>query len=109
MSVAVDGDYQVGVVTEITPELLQEGLAREIVRRVQTMRRSAGLEIADHITTNYLGNDQVDNVMAAFADYIQQETLSVALLKGIPAEVARTEKFKLSGIEVTLAIRKQEP
>jgi len=109
MSVAVEGDYQVGVVTEITPELLQEGLAREIVRRIQTMRRAAGLEIADHITTNYLGNDQIDTVMAAFADYIQQETLSVALLKGIPAEVARTEKFKLSGIEVTLAIRKQEP
>jgi isoleucyl-tRNA synthetase len=107
MSVAVEGDYQVGVVTEITPELLQEGLAREIVRRIQTMRRSAGLEIADHITTNYLGNDQVDSVMAAFADYIQQETLSVALLKGIPAEVTHTEKFKLSGIEVTLAIRKQ--
>jgi len=109
MSVAVEGDYQVGVVTEISPELLQEGLAREIVRRIQTMRRSAGLEIADHIATNYLGNERVDSVMAAFADYIQQETLSVALLKGIPAEVAHTEKFRLSGIDVTLAIRKQGP
>jgi isoleucyl-tRNA synthetase len=109
LSVIAEGDYQVGVVTEISPELLQEGLAREIVRRIQTMRRAAGLEIADHITTNYLGNGQVDAVMAAFADYIRQETLSKELLKGIPAEVARTEKFKLSGIEVTLAIRKQGP
>ena len=109
LSVIAEGDYQVGVVTEISPELLQEGLAREIVRRIQTMRRAAGLEIADHIATNYLGNGQVDAVMAAFADYIRQETLSKELLKGIPAEVARTEKFKLSGIEVTLAIRKQAP
>ncbi len=107
MSVAVEGDYQVGVVTVISPELLQEGLAREIVRRIQTMRRAAGLEIADHIQTYYEGGEQVQAVMTGFAGYIRQETLSTALLKGVPAEAAHTEKFKLSGIELTLAITKQ--
>ena len=109
MSVAVEGDYQVGVVTEISPELLQEGLAREIVRRIQTMRRAAGLEIADHIQMYYEGGEQVRAVMTGFADYIRQETLSVSLLKGMPDEAAHTEKFKLSGIEITLAISKLAP
>jgi len=89
--------------------LLQEGLAREIVRRIQTMRRAAGLEIADHIQTYFEGGEQVQAVMTGFADYIRQETLSASLSKGVPSEAAHMEKFKLSGIDVTLAISKQAP
>ena len=83
LSVIADGDYQVGVVTEISPELLAEGIAREIVRRLQTMRRSAGLEISDHIQTYYEGGEQVQAVMKDFADYIKQETLSTAILQEV--------------------------
>ena len=108
LSVMTEGDYQVGVVTAISPELLSEGLAREIVRRLQTMRRAHGLEIADHIATYYQGNDQIDSVINEFADYIRQETLSIELVKGPADASAYAEKFRLSGIEVTLAIRKQE-
>jgi isoleucyl-tRNA synthetase len=107
LSVSVEGDYQVGVVTGLTPELINEGLAREIVRRLQTMRKNGGLEIADHILTYYTGNDQIDEVMKKFSDYISQETLSEKIAKGIVDEVSFSEKFKLSGIEVTLAIKKK--
>ena len=107
LSVIAEGDYQVGVVTEISPELLAEGLAREIVRRLQTMRRSAGLEIADHIQTYYEGGEQVQAVMTDFADYIKQETLSMAILQESAVQPAYTEKFKLAGLEVTLSIKKQ--
>jgi isoleucyl-tRNA synthetase len=113
LSLVTESDYQVGVVTALTPELQAEGIAREVVRRLQTMRRSAGLEIADHISTYYQGGEQLEKVMTGFADYIQQETLSLEL-KGsekdwteakADAKVYR-EEFKLSGIKVELGIRK---
>jgi isoleucyl-tRNA synthetase len=107
LSVVAEGDYQVGVVIEITPELIAEGIAREIVRRLQTMRRSAGLEIADHILTYYEGNEQIDRVIQRFSDYIKQETLSKEIVKGIPDKGAYSEKFKISNLQVVLAIRKQ--
>jgi isoleucyl-tRNA synthetase len=107
LSVAAEGDYQVGIVTDLTPELISEGLARELVRRLQTMRRSAGLEIADHINTYFEGTEQIEKVFSSFAEYIQQETLSASLIKGIPADAAHTEKFRISNLEVALAIKKQ--
>ena len=107
LSVIAEGDFQVGIVTEISPELLAEGTAREIVRRLQTMRRAAGLEIADHIQTYYEGGEQVQAVMTGFADYIKQETLSTAILQESAEPPAYTEKFKLAGLEVTLSIKKQ--
>lgn len=107
MSCTIEGDYQVGVVTELTPELINEGLAREVVRRLQTMRKNGGLEIADHIVTYYQGNEQIDEMMKKFSEYISQETLSEKIVKGIIDEVSFSEKFKLSGIEVTLAIKKK--
>ncbi|MDD5399139.1 MAG: DUF5915 domain-containing protein, partial [Dehalococcoidia bacterium] len=107
LSLVVEGDYQVGVVTEISPELLAEGLAREIVRRLQTMRRSAGLEIADHIQTCYEGGEQVQAVMKDFADYIRQETLSTEILHKPAEQTAYTEKFRLLNLEITLSIKKQ--
>ncbi len=107
LAVSKDGDYQVGIVIELTPELISEGLAREIVRRLQTMRRSAGLEITDHIVTYFQESEQVEKVFKQFADYISQETLSRELVKGIPEMDAHSEKFKISNLEVILAIRKQ--
>ncbi len=115
LSVMAEGEYQVGVVTEITPELLAEGIAREIVRRLQTTRKAKGLEIADHIVTYYYGGDQIDKVITGFADYIKQETLSAALVKSADKSIESlpgnkgqlfVETFKLSGIEVTLGIQK---
>ncbi len=108
LSVSAEGDYQVGVVTELTPELVKEGLAREIVRRLQTMRKTHGLEIADHIQTCYEGGEQVQAVMKDFADYIKQETLSTEILHKPAAAGAYTEKFKLSGLEISLSIKKQD-
>jgi isoleucyl-tRNA synthetase len=117
LSVSVEGDYQVGVVTELTPELVNEGLAREIVRRLQTTRKSKGLEIADHIVTYYHGGEQIDKVMTGFADYIKQETLSTDLVKSADKSIVSrpgnkaplfVETFKLSGFEVTLGIQKAD-
>jgi isoleucyl-tRNA synthetase len=94
--------------TVLTPELEAEGMAREIVHRLQTMRRSAGFDIADHIDTYYQGDSYISKVMKnkSLADYIKQETLSRRLVEGVPGEVDFRETYKLSGHEVLLGVKK---
>jgi len=90
----------------LTPELKAEGVAREIVRRLQAMRRSAGFDIADHITTYYQGDDYIRQVMADFADYIRQETLSRELTDGVPKEGVFTERQRISGYDILLGVKR---
>ncbi len=108
-AVAEDGGYVVGVMTDISPELADEGMAREVVHRLQTMRRSAGFDIADYIETYYVGDDDISRVMAAFADYIKQETLSRVFDWGVPPYGgAHEETHRLGASEVKLAVKKQQ-
>jgi len=101
-----EGDCWVAIATELSPELEAEGIAREVVRRLQTMRRSAGLDIADHIFTYYEGGDSIQLVMTKFADYIKQETLSRELISKVPPGGSYTEKFRISNYEISLGIEK---
>ncbi|MEJ2046769.1 MAG: class I tRNA ligase family protein, partial [Dehalococcoidia bacterium] len=94
------------IFTEKTPALAAEGTAREIVHRLQTMRRAAGFDIADHITTYYQGDTHIREVMDSFGSYIKQETLSRELNYGVPKEGAFTESYKLSGHEILLGVRR---
>jgi isoleucyl-tRNA synthetase len=105
-SVGTWGTSSTGIDTHITRELEMEGVAREVVRRLQTMRRSAGFDIADHITTYYQGEAYIRQVMADFADYIKQETLSQKLVEGVPQEGVFSERHKLSGYEVVLGVKR---
>jgi isoleucyl-tRNA synthetase len=77
------------------------------VHRLQTMRRSAGFDIADYIVTYYQGEAYVRQVMEAFADYIRQETLSRQLVEGVPGEGAFAESYKLGGYDILLAVKKE--
>ena len=96
----------VGVDATVTPELADEGLAREIVHRIQNMRRNANFELTDHIVTSYQAPEPVGRVMESYSDYIRQETLSQELVPGSPGEGAVTETQKVEGMEVTLAVLK---
>jgi isoleucyl-tRNA synthetase len=94
--------------TRVTQELEAEGMAREIVHRVQGMRRSADFDIADHINTYYQGDDYIRGVMknGSLAGYIAQETLSRGLIEGLTEDVDFKESFKLSGHQVILGVKK---
>jgi isoleucyl-tRNA synthetase len=100
------GAYLVAIPTEVSAQLQAEGMAREIVRRLQTMRRNAGFDIADHIITYYQGEAYIRQVMADFADYIRQETLSRELIEGVPEEGVFTERYKLSGYDILLGVKR---
>lgn len=103
-SVITEQGYSAAVTTQITPELALEGNAREFVHHVQNMRRDAGFDIADRITTYYTGDAGIDVVVAAHDDYIRQETLSDALVKSNPAAGAYTTSRMINGIDVTLSV-----
>jgi isoleucyl-tRNA synthetase len=78
---AADG-YTLVLDTRLTPELVQAGQARELVHRIQTMRKDAGFEVEDRIVTRYSAPGELGAVFSRFADYIKQETLSVSLEAG---------------------------
>ena len=105
-AVGSEGGYGVAISTEITPELAAEGLAREIVHRLQTMRRSARFDIADHIVTYYQGDDYIGQVMADFADYIKRETLSRKLINEVPGKKTFSESYRLAGHDILLGVAK---
>jgi isoleucyl-tRNA synthetase len=106
LAVAEEGGYIVALDTHITPDLADEGLAREIVHRLQTMRKNAGFDIADYITTHYQGDAEIARVLRRFEGYVRQETLSRELLEGPPPEGAYAEEHKLGGRSVRLAVRR---
>ena len=104
--VALEAGYMVAVDGFLTPELKEEGLARELAHRIQNLRKDAGFEITDRIVTYYRGPSEVVQVMRNHADYISQETLSEKLLDGDPEDGAKTKTQKVEGMEVTLGVRR---
>jgi len=106
-SVAGEDRYRVAISTELTPELIGEGISRELVRYLQNMRRNARLNIADRIIAYYQTREPVvKEAMDTFATYIKQETLSEEFIDGVAPEGAYSEKHRISNSEVFLAIRK---
>jgi len=106
-SVAGEDRHRVAISTELTPELIAEGISRELVRYLQNMRRNAKLNITDHIITHYQTQEPlIKQVMNTFADYIKQETLSQELIDSLPPDEAYSEKHRISNSDVFLAIRK---
>ncbi|HEX9597310.1 MAG TPA: class I tRNA ligase family protein, partial [Anaerolineales bacterium] len=91
-AVAEDGAYVAALVTELTPELAAEGLAREFVRRVQDLRKTAELDVADRIELYVDASAGLKSAVEAYKDYITGETLAVALkFEAPPSGASRSE------------------
>jgi isoleucyl-tRNA synthetase len=78
-AISQDGGLVVALDTNLTPELVAEGRAREVVHRVQTMRKDAGLNVEDRIELEFAGDADLERVLADFGDYVRRETLAVSL------------------------------
>jgi isoleucyl-tRNA synthetase len=96
--------------TTLTEELRQEGMARDLVRTVQELRKAAGFAISDRISLTYQvdgGNgtgERLAAMLARFGDYIQQETLSTSLAEAPPPAGAHTGEDTLDGVTLRLAV-----
>ena len=87
--------------TELTRELILEGLAREIVSKVQNIRKTNGFEIADRINLYYDGDNEIVEALEMFKDYIKEETLSVEVTREAKGEVV-----DINGHDVNIYIEK---
>jgi len=106
MAVAADKVVTVGIDTVVTPELKAEGLAREIVRRIQTQRKNADFNIEDRITTWYTASGEFEPIFVEWSDYIKSETLTTALSAGEPPADAFVEEHKIDGLDIKIGLKK---
>ena len=90
--------------TQITPELKMEGLAREVVRRIQSMRKELNLEYDAKIKTYYHGSEEIEKAIETHKDYIMRETQSIVLEKS-EAQEGFSKEWKINGknIEITIS------
>ena len=78
--VASEGSLTVALDIEVTPELRREGLARELVNRIQNLRKSSGFEVTDRIDTVVYADDaDLTDALSAFGDYVKAQTLSLSI------------------------------
>jgi isoleucyl-tRNA synthetase len=105
-TVANDGAYLAALVTHLTPELVREGLAREFVRRVQDLRKTAGLDVADRIKVNVVATPGLKEAIEANRDYVTAETLTVELnySEPVPGSASVTDEF--DGKKFTVGLMK---
>lgn len=99
-----DNGITVVLDTNLTPELLEEGFVREIISKIQTMRKEADFEVMDKITVTYTGTEKAEKVFADNADMIGTETLAVSVQKAEPAGYVK--EWKINGENVTLGVAK---
>ena len=106
LAVASERGVTVAVDIVLTPDLAAEGLARDVIRRVQNLRKEAGLDLDDRIVTTYQTEGELAEAIEACRDLIAAETLSVDLRAGPPEEEAATGKEQIGDHALTLGIRK---
>ncbi len=109
LAVAADKVLTVAIDTELTPQLRAEGTAREVVRRIQTMRKNAEFNIEDHITTWYATADtELSQVIDDWGAYIQMETLTDNLVDETPPVEVYVEVHKIDGADLTVGVKRFE-
>jgi len=106
-AVAAEGSYLAALVTDLTPELIQEGLAREFVRRVQDLRKQAELDISDRIAVYYQASFKLAAAIQTFREYISAETLTVELLDAKPGEGCTCVEDEFDGEKVQIGLEKR--
>ena len=86
-------------------ELLEEGMVRELISKVQTMRKDAGFEVVDHITLSVTGNEKLKDIVSKNVETIKEDVLAdevvFAELDGF------TKSWNLNGEDVTLSVKKR--
>ncbi|MBF1250321.1 MAG: isoleucine--tRNA ligase [Lachnospiraceae bacterium] len=99
-------DNQVTVVLDIrlTPELIEEGFVREVISKVQTMRKEAGFEVTDHIILSQSDNDKLAEIIKANVDQVKSETLADDIVFGSVS--GYNKHWNLNGESVLLGVEK---
>jgi isoleucyl-tRNA synthetase len=102
-----DGNNEITVVldTNLTPELIEEGFVRELISKVQTMRKEAGFEVMDQIKIYHEKNDKIADIFKKFEDKIKSEVLAVDIIAG--ETKGFTKEWNINGEIVMIGVEKQ--
>lgn len=103
-AVASDGKYTVALDLTLSEPLLQEGIAREFVNRIQNLRKDKGFEVTDQIETRITLNDSWNEAVKAFSDYISKETLTRELQ--LVADLPEGDEIEINGTSGKIALNK---
>ena len=99
-----DGETSVVLDTNLTPELIEEGFVREIISKIQTMRKEAGFEVMDKIVVYAYGNDKIQDVMKAHEDEIKSEVLADEMVLG--ETDGYVKEWNINKEAVTMGVKK---
>lgn len=104
-TVANDGEVTVALDLEITPELKAEGLAREVVKRIQMFRKDSGFEITDRIAVSFPAKSEIANAVDSFKDYIASQVLAsgISLVDEMPVDAI---EFDFEDFKTLISIKK---
>ena len=105
-SVETEVGLTVAVDTAMTTELVNEGLAREFINRVQNMRKEADFDVTDRINISYKGSDNLNTAVDSLSDYISSETLAVELTEGEMEVSDYIKEWDIDGSECVIAIKR---
>jgi len=108
LAVASDKGITVAVDTALSPELIQEGHARDFVRHLNTLRKEGGLALDDRIHVRYQAEGEIAEAIVNNADYIKQETLAVSLAEGDTTAATLRQTISLDEGQVTFSLYKAE-
>ena len=102
-----EADQNVTVVldTNLTPELIDEGFVRELVSKIQTMRKEAGFEVTDHIVVYESGNEKLAELTKKFEVQIKKDVLADEIIIG--QMDGYTKEWNINGETVTLGVVKK--
>ena len=90
--------------TNLTPALVEEGFVREIISKVQTMRKEAGFEVADHIVLSYEGNSRIHEILSRFGADVLKDTLGDRLVSD--KAQGYVKEWEINGETVTLGVER---
>ena len=105
-SVVIESGYMVALDGELSEELIEEGLARELAHRIQNMRKDSNFDLTDRILTYYQGPERIGAVMRNYSEYISQETLSDDLVDGLSTEDPDVSTHTIDGMEISLLVKR---
>ena len=103
---ADDGGMTVSIDTRLTAELRGEGMAREVVRAVQNLRKKSGLAVSDRIELGIEAPDEIWTSIEPFVEYIAGETLATSVVRGAVEAPDGKSDVKIDGQRVTISIRR---
>ena len=101
-----DSEFTVVLDTNLTEELLEEGFVREIISKVQSMRKEAGFEVMDKITIFYEANEKVNELISKNESTVMNDVLATGIVSGEAAGF--TKEWNINGEKVTLGVKKNE-